>query len=308
MNYQKAVFALLLIGSALIFLDVQPQPGEYDFTEGVPPKMFAGEIHFSRIPEQYWEHRIQTVKAMGLNALSVYIMWNYHEVERGVFDYASGNRNIPKFLELAKKYNMAVLIRPGPYVCAEWDFGGFPARLLSIPGLKLRANNPEYLSEVRVYFKSLVPVLKPYLSASGGPIVLLQVENEYGFYGSDKNYIEALRQMWVELDLTVEEYYVDWVENLQKSHWNGANIGINNGVSEEQFAYARTFEKTGTLFGGEIYSGWLTHWGEKWQTKNVTQFLTEFGFLIRNNHSFSMYMVHGGTNFGLTAGANAFKN
>lgn len=136
------------------------------------------------------------IKAMGFNALSVYIMWNYHETERGKFDYETGNKNLPLFLQLAKKYGFYVLIRPGPYVCAEWDFGGFPARLLNINGLKLRANNDVYLNEVKLYFQSLVPVLNPFWAKNGGPIVLLQIENEFGFYGNDKTYIEALRTMW----------------------------------------------------------------------------------------------------------------
>lgn len=164
-------------------------------------------------------------------------------------------------MQLAKKYDLYVLIRPGPYVCAEWDFGGFPARLLNVNGIKLRANNQIYLNEVKIYFQSLVPILEPFWSKNGGPIVLNQIENEYGFYGNDKTYIEALREMWRTLGVESEEYYVDTVVNLQKCHWSGANIGINDGISEEQYTYARTFEKKGMIFGGEIYSGWLTHWG-----------------------------------------------
>lgn len=170
----------------------------------LPEKLVAGEVHYSRIPVEYWEHRLQLIKAMGCNALSVYIMWNYHETERGKFDYQTGNKNLALFLELAKKYNLYVLIRPGPYVCAEWDLGGFPARLLNINGLKFRANNQVYLNEVKLYFQSLVPILKPYWAANGGPIVLLQIENEYGFYGNDKTYIEALRQMWRDLGVNAD--------------------------------------------------------------------------------------------------------
>lgn len=120
-------------------------------------------------------------------------MWNFHETSRGIFDYQTENKNLPHFLDLAKKHGFYVLIRPGPYVCAEWDFGGLPSRLLNVAGLKLRSNNEPYLKEVEVYFKSLVPILKPYLDSNNGPIVLLQIENEYGFYGTDKTYIQALR-------------------------------------------------------------------------------------------------------------------
>ena len=125
--------------------------------------MFAGEIHYSRIPVEYWEHRIQMVKALGLNALSIYIMWNYHEISKGNFDYSTENKNLSLFLDLAEKYDLKVLIRPGPYVCAEWDFGGLPARLLSINGLVIRANNNLFLDEVKIYFESLAPILKKHI-------------------------------------------------------------------------------------------------------------------------------------------------
>lgn len=322
----KLLVALLLFASALAFTLLPQDPLAQDVLDfndlsldsrsnilttgqgvrGLPGRLVAGEVHFSRIPVEYWDHRLRMIKSMGFNSLSVYIMWNYHEVERGVFDYATGNKNLTKFLELAKQYDLYVLIRPGPYVCAEWDFGGFPARLLAINNIKLRANNQIYLKEVEVYFRSLAPLLNPYLAKNGGPIVLLQIENEYGFYGSDKTYIEALRTMWRDIGVECDEYYVDTVSNLNKCHWSGANIGINDGNTEEQYVYARTLEKTGLIFGGEIYSGWLTHWGEAFQGKNMSKYMQEFEFLLSKNHSFSMYMVHGGSNFALTAGANAY--
>ena len=150
--YQSSILVLIVISIASFvhwsentqpfkpFIDTSAYRVESDV------KIYAGEIHYSRIPVEYWEQRILMVKAMGLNSLSVYIMWNYHEVSRGVFDFSTGNRNLTLFLELAKKHNLMVLIRPGPYVCAEWDFGGLPARLLSIPGLIIRSNNPLYIA------------------------------------------------------------------------------------------------------------------------------------------------------------------
>lgn len=218
--------------------------------QALPPKIIAGEVHYSRIPVEYWEHRLQTIKAMGFNALSVYIMWNYHQIEKGKFDYQTENKNLPLFLTLAQKYGFYVLIRPGPYVCAEWDFGGFPARLLNVDGIKLRANNAVYLNEVKVYFESLVPILKPFWAKNGGSIILLQIENEYGFYGNDKSYMEALRTMWSSLDIDSEQYYVDTVYNLEKCYWSGANIGINDGNTEVQYEFAKTLGKTGVIFGG----------------------------------------------------------
>ena len=136
---------------------------------------------------------------------------------------------------------------------------------------------------------------------------MLQIENEYGWYGTDKSYMEAIRSLWKDLNVTdIPEYYVDWFENIEKCHWEGANIGINNGIVENQWVKTREMEPKGYLLGGEIYSGWLTHWGEQWQGKSLADYTEEFRFLMENNHSFSMYMAHGGSNFALTAGANGF--
>lgn len=137
----------------------------------------AGEIHYSRVPWQYWEHRILLIKAMGLNSLSVYVMWNHHERERGEFDFETEDRNLVGFLKLAKKHDMKVLLRPGPYICAEWDFGGLPARLLGIEGIEVRSDNAIYEQEVKVYFSALAPVIIPFLFANNGPIIMIQIEN-----------------------------------------------------------------------------------------------------------------------------------
>lgn len=139
-------------------------------------KIFAGEVHYSRIPVEYWDHRIKTIKALGMNALSVYIMWNYHEVEPGVFDFQTENKNLDKFLTLAANNNMSVLIRPGPYVCAEWDLGGFPSWLLREGTGKMRMNDASFLSEVRKYFSQLAPIFNKFdHQKAGGPIKLLQI-------------------------------------------------------------------------------------------------------------------------------------
>lgn len=276
-------------------------------TSKIPPKVFAGEIHFSRVPFEYWEHRIQMIKGLGLNALSVYVMWNYHEVELNKWDFSTENRNLPAFLDLAVKYNISVLLRPGPYVCAEWDFGGFPAYLLenstSVP-ISLRSTNPVYLEAVKRYFTVLAPIIRKYDAQFGGPIVLLQIENEYGSFGHDLVYINGLRQMWKDLNVTTEQYHADGPNLVQYSHWTGGNIGVNGAIAESSYANAKSLDPNVFIFGGEIYPGWLTHWGESWAGMSVDGAVNEFSTLCNNNRSFSIYMVHGGTNFGFTAGAN----
>ena len=144
-----------------------------DILEYVPIR--AGEIHFARVPREYWEHRLQMIKGLGLNAVGVYIFWNFHELSPGIFDFRNGERDLVGFLELAAKYKLHVLLRPGPYVCAEWDFGGLPARLLGIEGLKIRASNNLYEEEVLTYFTALSRVIMPFLKINGGNIILLQI-------------------------------------------------------------------------------------------------------------------------------------
>lgn len=246
------------------------------------------------------------IKAMGMNALSVYVMWNYHETSPGVFDFQTDNRNLSAFLDIAGRNKMAVFIRPGPYVCAEWDLGGMPAWLLeSSADANLRTNTPAFMAAVRKYFEAIAPILKKYDAKNGGPIQLLQIENEYGFFGNDITYINSLRQIWADLGVTTDQYHADPSYALSKSHWPGGNMGVNNGITQNDYNIAKSLDPNVYIFGGEIYPGWLTHWGEAWATRSIAETVNHFTFLVTNNISFSMYMAHGGSNFGFTAGANS---
>lgn len=146
---------------------------------------------------------------MGLNSLSVYVMWNHHETQRGVFDFENEDRDLAGFLKLAKKHNMKVLLRPGPYVCAEWDFGGLPARLLGIDGIEVRSDNEIYEREVKLYFDALVPVILPFLFANNGPIIMIQIENELGYYSNSSTHSSHLLKMWKKLGVNSEFYYAE---------------------------------------------------------------------------------------------------
>ena len=291
----------------------QPFKPYIDATSYIPesrPKIYAGEVHYPRIPVEYWDHRIKMIKAMGLNTLSVYVFWNYHEVERGVFDFETGNKNLSLFLEIAEANDMMVLIRPGPYVCAEWDLGGFPPRLLGVEGLILRTNEQKYMEEVEIYFKALAPTIRDHLWTPSHPdrcIIMLQIENEYGFYGSDMDYMMSIRKMWHDLKIRTAEYYVDWFINIRKSYWPGASIGLNDAFTQVEVDYIHTsLDPTAMVFGGEIYSGWITWWHtDKLEKRDAHEKNKQYEFLMSHNISFSMYMAHGGTNFGVTAGANS---
>jgi beta-galactosidase len=183
------------------------------------------------------------IKGLGMNALSVYVMWNYHEVQPGVFDFQTENKNLPAFLDLAAKYKMVVFIRPGPYVCAEWDFGGMPAWLLqNTTAITVRTNTLEFMTAVKKYFEAIAPIIKKYDSKNGGPIQLLQIENEYGSFGSDLGYINALRQIWKDLGVTTDQYHADPAQGLAKSHWSGGNMGVNNAVSDNDYNIAKKLD------------------------------------------------------------------
>jgi len=282
--------------------------GEKDFLlDGKPFQIISGEVHPARIPREYWRHRIQMAKAMGCNTIAAYIFWNYHESEPGRFDFKTGNRDIAEFVRIAQEEGTWVLLRPGPYVCAEWEFGGIPPYLLRIPDIKIRCMDPRYMAAVERYLKSLAAVTRPLLVTHGGPILMVQIENEYGSYGNDKNYLEELRRIWVKNGIDVPFYTSDGPTPymLEAGNIDGAAIGLDSGSSQRAFDQAALRNPKVPAFSGETYPGWLTHWGEKWARRDSAGVLREVRFLLDNKKSFNFYVIHGGTNFGFTAGANS---
>ncbi|MGE5295916.1 MAG: beta-galactosidase, partial [Solirubrobacterales bacterium] len=173
--------------------------GQNEFLlDGKSFQIISGEIHPARVPREYWQHRIRMAKAMGCNTIAAYIFWNYHESEPGVFDFETDNRDLKEFFRLIQAEGMWALLRPGPYVCAEWEFGGLPPYLLREPDIKVRCMDPRYMAAVKRYLKRLASEVRPMLCTQGGPILMVQIENEYGSYGNDKNYLEALRKIWLD--------------------------------------------------------------------------------------------------------------
>jgi beta-galactosidase GanA len=282
--------------------------GEKDFLlDGKPFQMISGEMHPARIPREYWRHRIQMAKAMGCNTIAAYIFWNYHEILPGVFDFKTANRDIAEFIRIAQQEGMWVLFRPGPYVCAEWDFGGLPPYLLQIPDIKIRCLDPRYMAAVEKYLTVLAREIRPLLVTYGGPILMVQIENEYGSYGNDKNYLEALRKIWLKNGIDVPFYTADGPTSymLEAGNIDGAAIGLDPGSNAGAFAQAAAHNPKVPSFSSETYPGWLTHWGEKWARPDSAGVLREVKFLLDNKKSFNFYVIHGGTNFGFTAGANS---
>lgn len=275
--------------------------------DGKPYQIISGEMHPARIPREYWRHRIQMAKAMGCNTIAAYVFWNYHETEKGKFDFSTGNHNIAEFVKIAQEEGMWVMLRPGPYVCAEWEFGGLPSYLLQIPDIKVRCMDPRYIENVQRYVNTLAAEVKPLLVTNGGPIVMVQVENEYGSYGNDKQYLYTLKDMWVKNGINVPFYTADGPTPfmLEAGTVDGAAIGLDSGSSEADFVQAKKQNPNVPAFSSESYPGWLTHWGEKWQRPGVDGIVKEVKFLMDTRRSFNLYVIHGGTNFGYMAGANS---
>ena len=277
--------------------------------DGKPLQIISGEMHPARIPKAYWRHRIQMAKAMGCNTIAAYIFWNYHEEKEGVFDFKTENRDIAEFIEICQQEGMWVLLRPGPYVCAEWDFGGLPYYLLKYPDIKVRCMDARYMDAVERYITALAKQVVTLQCINGGPILMVQIENEYGSYGNDKNYLEALRNIWLNNGIKVPFYTADGATAfmLEAGHIKGTAIGLDSGSSDADFLQAAKSDPDVPSFSSETYPGWLTHWGEKWQRPDTNDLKREVEYLLKNKKSFNFYVIHGGTNFGFTAGANAFS-
>ncbi|WP_149697460.1 beta-galactosidase [Chitinophaga sp. CF418] len=275
--------------------------------DGKPYQIISGEMHPARIPKEYWKHRIQMAKAMGCNTIAAYVFWNYHEQEEGKFDFSSENRDIAAFVKLAQEEGMWVLLRPGPYVCAEWEFGGLPPYLLRIPDIKVRCMDPRYMAATERYVKALAEQVKGLQVTNGGPILMVQVENEYGSFGNDKQYLYKLKELWEQNGINVPFYTADGPVSplLEAGTVPGAAIGLDSGSSEGDFAAANKQNPDVPSFSSESYPGWLTHWGEKWARPDKAGIVKEVKFLMDTKRSFNLYVIHGGTNFGFTAGANS---
>jgi beta-galactosidase len=306
---------LLLVLMLLTSLSAQAARPKHTFTlgtsefllDGKPFQIISGELHPSRIPVEYWSHRIKMAKAMGCNTISVYLFWNYHESEEGIYDFTTGNHNLGEFFRLVAEEGMWLILRPGPYVCAEWELGGIPPYLLRIPDIKLRCMDPRYMLSAERYIVRLAEEIKPYLITNGGPALMIQIENEYGSFGNDRNYLARLKEVWMSAGIDVPTFTGDGATTymLEAGSLPGSAVGLDPGKTLADFELAAKMNPGVPVFSSETYPGWLTHWGEEWARRNTSDLLKEVSFLMDNNKSFNFYVIHGGTNFGFTAGANS---
>lgn len=308
-----ALSSRLVAGAAAPGMPVERMPAgrphrfelssQHFLLDGRPFQIRSGEMHPIRIPAEYWRHRIRMAKAMGLNTIAIYLMWNALESAPGVFDLKSGNRDFVRFIKLCQEEGMWVYLRPGPYVCGEWDFGGLPPYLLRHPGIRVRdKGDPDYMAAVRRYLDAVAPHIAPLMAGRGGPILMLQVENEYASFGHDLDYLKLLRSMWQEHGIEGPFSISDGLGQIRKqqTYLPGAVLGLDG---DTDFAAAQKIAGEAPVWIGEGYPGWLTHWGDKDFARG--DYAGTLRQLLEQGRSFNLYVVHGGTNFGFGAGANA---
>jgi beta-galactosidase len=310
---KKTVMIWLLISAMLPGIRLFSQNHTFEFKgtefilDGKPFQIISGEMHPARIPAEYWRHRIQMAHAMGCNTVSVYLFWNYHEPYEGKYDFKTWNRDVARFISIAQEEGMWVIVRPGPYVCAEWDFGGIPPYLLKIPDIKVRCMDPRYMKAALSYMAELAAIIRPYQVTEGGNVLMLQIENEYGSYGNDRHYMKTLEEEWRKQGITIPFFTGDGPTTymLEAGSLPGCAVGLDSGYDQSCFDLAYKMNPGVPVFSSETYPGWLTHWGEEWQKPDTANLLKEVKFLMDNRKSFNLYVIHGGTNFGFTAGANS---
>lgn len=276
------------------------------YIDNKPFKLYSGAMHYFRILPEYWEDRFEKMKAAGFNGVETVMCWNLHEPVEGEFDF-SGMLDIVKFVKTAQKYGMYVIIRPGPYTCGEWDFGGFPAWLLKDKNLRIRCNNPTYLSKVEAYFKQVLSRLTPLQVDKGGNIIAMQIENEYGSYGNDKDYLMRLecilRDNGVSVPLfTSDGNCMDMLSGGTLPHiYKTLNFGSYNSGS---FSVLDKMNQDLPKTCMEFWVGWFDHWGEMHHKRNPNQVRGAVERLLDSGANLNIYMFHGGTNFNFWAGAN----
>jgi beta-galactosidase len=285
------------------------QEGQF-VLDGKPFRIISGEMHYPRIPRAYWRARFRMAKALGLNAITTYVFWNVHEPRPGVYDF-SGNNDVAEFVREAQQEGLYVVLRPGPYVCAEWEFGGYPAWLLKDHSTVVRSSDPKYVAAVASWFKRLGQELAPLQVGNGGPIVLVQVENEYGSFGEDHAYMEQLRRSLLDAGFTNSQLYTaDQPGVLAKGALPELPVGVNFGAwspdaAKDAFATLKELRPNGPSFNSEFWSGWFDHWGGAHSYTDAAKQASNLEWMLRQGYSVNLYMFTGGTSFGWMNGANS---
>jgi beta-galactosidase len=292
--------------------------GEFVY-DGKPVKIHSGEMHFARVPREYWQHRLRMIKAMGLNTVATYVFWNHHEMAPGVWDFKTENRDIHEFIRLAGEEGLMVILRPGPYACAEWEYGGYPWWLTRNPDLVIRSNNKPFLDSCQVYITKLMEQVKDLQVSKGGPLIMIQAENEFGSYvaqrkdiplSEHKKYSLAIKNQLLAAGAEVPLFTSDGSWLFEGGTIEGALPTANgeDDVDKLKKVVGEYNGGTGPYMVAEFYPGWLDHWAEPFPKVPTDEVVTQMKKYLDADVSFNFYMVHGGTNFGFTSGANYDKD
>jgi beta-galactosidase len=275
--------------------------------DGKPFRIISGEMHYPRIPRAYWRARLRMARAMGLNTITTYVFWIFHEPRPGEYDF-SGQHDVAEFIREAQSEGLYVILRPGPYVCAEWEWGGYPAWLLKDHDVVVRSSDPRFMEPARRWLMRLGKELAPLQIGNGGPIIAVQVENEYGSLGNDHEYMEQIHHAILDAGFNKALLYTaDGPEQLPNGSLPELPAVINFGPGEakKSFATLRRLRPEGPFMTGEYWAGWFDHWGEKHHTTDAKQQADELAWMLAQGYSVSIYMFHGGTSFGWMNGANS---
>ncbi len=277
--------------------------------DGKPFQIISAELHYPRIPKEAWRDRMRQAKAMGINTIGTYVFWNLHEPQKGVFDF-SGNNDIAAFVKTAWEEGLWVILRPSPYVCAEWEFGGYPYWLQNEKGLVVRSKEPTYLKEYRDYIMQVGKQLASLQINHGGNVLMVQVENEYGFYSNDKDYMAINRQLFIEAGFDGLLYTCDPAGTLKDGHLPGLLPAVNglDKPAEVKSLVRKYHNGKGPFFIAEWYPAWFDWWGTKHHTVPVEKYLPALDSVLAAGVSINMYMFHGGTTRGYMNGANYNDN
>ncbi|XP_029034626.1 beta-galactosidase-like [Osmia bicornis bicornis] len=278
--------------------------------DGKPFRYVSGSFHYFRTPRQYWRDRLRKIRAAGLNAVSTYVEWSLHQPTEDKWEW-TGDADLLKFLDIAQEEDLLVLLRPGPYICAERDFGGLPYWLIPrVSSGKLRVNDPQYMHYAEIYLNEVLERVKPYLRGNGGPIIMVQVENEYGSFACDTQYMSRLRDIMKEkIGTKALLYTTNGANDVMLSCGSVSNTytTIDFGTStnvKKAFETMRVYQSQGPLVNSEFYPGWLTHWQEPFQRVKSGAVKKTLNEMLAMGASVNIYMFYGGTNFGYTSGAN----
>ncbi|MGL4773306.1 MAG: glycoside hydrolase family 35 protein [Clostridium sp.] len=274
-------------------------------------KLISGAVHYFRIVPEYWRDRLEKLKAMGCNCVETYIPWNIHEPKKGEFDF-SGNKDFTKFVQIAEELDLHVILRPTPYICAEWEFGGLPAWLLKDDSMRVRSTSPAFINAIDDYFEELFKLIVPLQVTNGGPVLMMQVENEYGSFGNDKKYLKLIKELMIKHGCTVPLFTSDggWEEALEagtllsEGVFPTANFGSR---TKEQIGNLAQFMKDnnvkGPLMCMEFWIGWFNNWGGEFKRRDSIDAANELNDMLELGHV-NIYMFHGGTNFGFHNGCS----